>query len=74
MITYRTDEELNRFKERDAIQSVRNYAIQHGMATAQELDAIDTRTREHLERAWKNARSAPWPEESELLTDVYVSY
>ena len=61
-------------KERDAIQSVRNYAIQHGMATADELDAIDARTREHLDQAWKDAKAAPWPEESELLTDVYVSY
>jgi pyruvate dehydrogenase E1 component alpha subunit len=44
------------------------------MATAEELDAIDARTREHLEKAWKAAKAAPWPDESELLTDVYVSY
>jgi pyruvate dehydrogenase E1 component alpha subunit len=74
MVTYRTDDELNKYKQRDAIQSVRNYAIQHGMATAEELDAIDARTREHLEKAWKAAKAAPWPDESELLTDVYVSY
>jgi pyruvate dehydrogenase E1 component alpha subunit len=74
MITYRTDDELSRYKERDAIQSVRNYAIQHGLATAGELDAIDVRTREHLDSAWRAAKAAPWPDETELLTDVYVSY
>jgi pyruvate dehydrogenase E1 component alpha subunit len=74
MVTYRTDDELSKFKERDAIQSVRTYATQRGLATEAELDAIDARTREHLEQAWVNAKAAPWPDDSELLTDVYVSY
>lgn len=74
MVTYRTDEELSRYKERDAIESVRRYITQHGMATDADLDAIDTRTREHLERAWEAAKAAPWPDEAALLTDVYVSY
>jgi acetoin:2,6-dichlorophenolindophenol oxidoreductase subunit alpha len=74
MVTYRTDEELNRFKQRDAIQHVRSFAISHNLATGEQLDAIDERTRAHLERAWAEAKAAPWPEESELLTDVYVSY
>jgi TPP-dependent pyruvate/acetoin dehydrogenase alpha subunit len=74
MVTYRTDEELKKFKERDAIEGVRRYALQHGMATQVELDTIDSRTREYLERAWDAAKAAPWPDASELLTDVYVSY
>lgn len=74
MVTYRTDEELARFKQRDAIEGVRKYALQHGLASAAELDAIDARTRDRLEKAWVAAKAAPWPEEKELLTDVYVSY
>ena len=74
MVTYRTEDELNRFKERDAIQSVRTYAIEHGMTTAEELDAIDTRVRADLEQAWVDAKAAPWPKPEEALEDVYVSY
>lgn len=74
MVTYRTDDELSKFKERDSIQGVRKYAVQHGLLTEAELDAIDSKTREHLEQAWVDAKAAPWPDESELLTDVYVSY
>ena len=50
MVTYRTDEELEPVSSSGTRSSrSRNYAIQHGMATAEELDAIDTRTREHLD-------------------------
>jgi TPP-dependent pyruvate/acetoin dehydrogenase alpha subunit len=73
-ITYRTEDEVNRFKERDAIQQVRKFAIDRGLATEVELDAIDARTRDYLEEAWVEAKAAPWPAESDLLTDVYVSY
>jgi acetoin:2,6-dichlorophenolindophenol oxidoreductase subunit alpha len=73
-VTYRTEEELNRFKERDAIQSVRTYAIDHSLATAKELDAIDERVQAALDEAWVAAKAAPWPEPEEALTDVYVSY
>ncbi len=64
MVTYRTDDELSKFKERDCIQSVRKYAVQHGLLTETELDAIDAKTRAHLEQAWIDAKAAPWPEES----------
>lgn len=73
-ITYRTEDEVNRYKERDAIQAVRTYAIDHGLATAADLDAIDTRVARQLENAWDAAKSAPWPAPEEALEDVYVSY
>ena len=74
MVTYRTEEELNRFKQRDAIQSVRTFAIDHHLATADELDAIDKRVKSDLDEAWVNAKAAPWPEPEDALTDVYVTY
>jgi TPP-dependent pyruvate/acetoin dehydrogenase alpha subunit len=74
MITYRTDEEVNAYKQRDAIEHVRNYALQRGLASEPQLARIDAEVRAELEQAWQDARSAPWPEDSELLTDVYVSY
>jgi pyruvate dehydrogenase E1 component alpha subunit len=74
MVTYRTEEELNRFKERDAIQSVRSYTIEHELASAGELDAIDARVQALLDASWVAAKAAPFPEPEETLTDVYVSY
>jgi pyruvate dehydrogenase E1 component alpha subunit len=74
MVTYRTEDELARFKERDAIQGVRRYAIEHGLASAAELDEIETNVRALLESAWTQGKSDPFPAESELLSDVYVSY
>jgi acetoin:2,6-dichlorophenolindophenol oxidoreductase subunit alpha len=73
-VTYRTDEELKRHRDRDAIQGVRRYAIDHDLATAEELDAIDAKVQADLERAWDDAKAAPWPAPEEALTDVYVAY
>ena len=74
VITYRTEEEVNTYKQRDAIEHVRGYALKRGLATEAEFADIDAAVREDLDAAWKAAKAAPWPEESELLTDVYVSY
>jgi TPP-dependent pyruvate/acetoin dehydrogenase alpha subunit len=73
-VTYRTQEELDRFKLRDPIKSVRAYGEQHGLATAADYDAIDNRVQSDLDKAWDDAKSAPWPAPEEALTDVYVSY
>jgi pyruvate dehydrogenase E1 component alpha subunit len=74
MVTYRTEEEVNRFRERDAIQGVRRYAVDHGLATDAELDEIEMRVRTLLDDAWKQGKADPFPTEADLLTDVYVSY
>ncbi|HEY8447418.1 MAG TPA: thiamine pyrophosphate-dependent dehydrogenase E1 component subunit alpha [Thermomicrobiales bacterium] len=73
-VTYRTEEELNQYRQRDAIQRVRKYALEHGLATAEELDAIDARVKEQVDAAWEAAKAAPWPDPEDVLEDVYVSY
>ena len=59
--------------ERDAIQGVRNYAIEHGLATADELDAIDARVTAAARRGWDAGQSRPLAGPEEASTDVYVS-
>ncbi len=73
-ITYRTQDEVMQYRQRDPIQGVRQYAIDHGIATDEELDAIDSRVKARLEAAWEAAKQAPWPKPEEALEDVYVSY
>jgi acetoin:2,6-dichlorophenolindophenol oxidoreductase subunit alpha len=74
MVTYRTDEELARYQERDPIQSLRSAMTSRGLASDAELDEIDARVVAEVGRAWDEAKSAPWPEPEETLTDVYVTY
>ena len=73
-ITYRTDEEVLRYRERDPIAGLKKYIKDHKVATEEELDAIDARVVADLDRAWLDAQAAPWPEPAEALTDVYVRY
>ncbi len=74
MVTYRTEAELSRFKERDAIEAVRKYALEHGIVSQSDLTEIDDRVATALDAAWVDAKAAPWPEPESALEDVYVSY
>jgi pyruvate dehydrogenase E1 component alpha subunit len=73
-VTYRTTEELEQYKLRDPITSLRAAIIERGIASEDELNAIDARVTGQLDRAWVDAKAAPFPELKEALTDVYVSY
>src|SRR5579884_2783428 len=73
-ITYRTAAEVAAYRDRDAIASVRGYLLAHDLATVDELDAIAARGQLDPDRAWADAKAAPWPAPEETLTDVYVSY
>lgn len=73
-ITYRTTAEVDSHRTRDPIQTVRAFAIDRGLASAADFDAIDQRVAAALDQAWDDAKAAAWPSPEETLTDVYVSY
>jgi acetoin:2,6-dichlorophenolindophenol oxidoreductase subunit alpha len=73
-IKYRTSEELESYRSRDAIKRLRAYLTERAIATDRELDAIDDRIAANLAQAWERAESAPWPEPEDALQDVYVRY
>ncbi len=73
-ITYRTKEEEESYRARDAIASLRNSIIKRQVATDAELDAIDAQVRNSIDLAWQYAEAAPYPAPEEALTDVYVKY
>ncbi len=73
-ITYRTKEEVDSYRARDPIQRLRNFILERGFATTQELDSIDRQVRDEIDDAWRFAEAAPYPSPEEALTDVYVSY
>jgi pyruvate dehydrogenase E1 component alpha subunit len=73
-ITYRTDDEVARYRDRDPITGLRTFLVDHELATTEELDAIDKRVIDALDQAWADAKAADWPAVEAALTDVYVSY
>jgi pyruvate dehydrogenase E1 component alpha subunit len=73
-VTYRMQEEEKSYHDRDPILSLRKSLTQRGLATHQELDAIDSKVRDRLDEAWKFGEASPLPAPEDALTDVYVKY
>jgi pyruvate dehydrogenase E1 component alpha subunit len=73
-LTYRTKEEVDSYRSRDAIQALRRSIVQRGIAAAQELEAVDKQVQERIDDAWQFAEAAPLPAPEDALTDVYVKY
>ena len=69
---YRTKEELEDYRMRDSIESVRHTILTHGMATEEALDAIDEQIKELVQEAVDFAEDSPYPDPAELYHDVYV--
>ncbi len=72
---YRTPEEreLTR-RDKDPLKIFRAKVIGAGLLDDAQLDAIDAEAAELIEDAARDAAAAPFPDASELETDVYVSY
>ncbi|MFC0560905.1 thiamine pyrophosphate-dependent dehydrogenase E1 component subunit alpha [Halalkalibacter alkalisediminis] len=60
--------------EEDAILKFRNYILEQDLLTDSELNEIDAAVEKAVEDSVTFAENSAYPEPSELLTDVYVSY
>jgi pyruvate dehydrogenase E1 component alpha subunit len=70
---YRTREEVEKIKtEKDAIEHLRELLTQGGLASEEELKAIDKTIKEIVNESAEFAKNSPEPELSELWTDIYV--
>lgn len=69
---YRTKEELEEYKSKDPIHLTLKSIQDKGIATEEEIAAIDKRIEEVVEAAVKFAEESPFPDADELLKDVYV--
>jgi pyruvate dehydrogenase E1 component alpha subunit len=70
-VFYRTDEEVAEWKKKDPIQSLEKRLVEMGLATADELQARHESIRKEALEAIEYAEASPFPDESELTTDVY---
>lgn len=69
---YRTKEELETYKAKDPIEMVLKTILDKKFANEQEIETINLRVTEVVEDSVRFAEESPWPDPSELYTDVYV--
>lgn len=71
---YRSAEELAKVRGLDPIVNMRTRIVGAGLIDQAAFDAIDAEVADLIETSSQKAVAAPYPELSELTTDVYVSY
>ncbi|MCC7307732.1 MAG: pyruvate dehydrogenase (acetyl-transferring) E1 component subunit alpha, partial [Acidobacteria bacterium] len=69
---YRTREEIAKYQERDPIVLFKDSLKETKILTAKDFAAIDQEAIEATDKALKFADESPFPDESELLTDVFA--
>jgi pyruvate dehydrogenase E1 component alpha subunit len=69
---YRTKEELESYKTKDPIETVKLAIQKNSYADDKWFEEIDAKIKAQVDEAVQFAEESPWPEASELYTDVYV--
>jgi pyruvate dehydrogenase E1 component alpha subunit len=69
---YRSKDEVEDYKNQDPITKVYRTILENKFATEAELKAIDDKILAIVEASVKFAEESPWPDDSELLKDVYI--
>ncbi len=73
-LSYRLKEEEEHFRKRDCIDRLRNHLLANGVATAENLSALDKKALDDIAEATRFADESPFPEPEDLYADVYISY
>jgi pyruvate dehydrogenase E1 component alpha subunit len=69
---YRTKDEVEEYKDQDPIIKVRKTILENNFATEAALQEIDEKINGILEASVKFAEDSPWPDDNEVLKDVYI--
>ncbi len=69
---YRTREEIAKYQERDPIILFKDSLKEAKVLTEKDFEQIEAEAREAVAKAIEFAENSPFPDESELLTDVYA--
>jgi pyruvate dehydrogenase E1 component alpha subunit len=72
--TYRTAEEVEAHRARDPLTTLGAHLTGNGIATQADLDQMAATAKATVDAAYAAGAAAPWPDPSETLEDVYVSY
>jgi hypothetical protein len=69
---YRTKEEVQAWKQRDAIAGFERYLLGQGIATQEEIDALKAKADAAIEEAIAYGDAGPEPQVAHLTRDVYA--
>jgi len=69
---YRTKDEVEEYKDQDPIIKVRRTILENNFASEAALQEIDEKINGIVEASVKFAEESPWPDDSEVLKDVYI--
>lgn len=69
---YRTTEEIKKYQERDPIVLFKDSLKEAKVFTDKDFDEIEQQAKDATEKAVKFAEESPFPDESELMTDVFA--
>ena len=71
--TYRSRDEITGVRqERDPIERVRKLLLEHELATAADLKAIEKRVKKEIDTAVKEAKESPEPSMDVLTHNIYM--
>ena len=71
--TYRSEEELEYWKQRDPIDIHKKLLLSQDIATQAEIDQIEEETMKQIDEAVEFARESPYPDPSELFDDMFAN-
>ena len=69
---YRSKDEVEEYKDQDPIIKVRKTILENNFASEATLQEIDEKINSIVEASVKFAEESPWPDDSEVLKDVYI--
>lgn len=69
--TYRTKDEVEKYKKKDPIVKIRDFIIKEKYATEDQLKEIEKKVKAKIMEVADFATSEPLPSEDELYTDIY---
>jgi pyruvate dehydrogenase E1 component alpha subunit len=71
-LRYRTKDEVQKWREDDAIGILERHLLSEELASKDDLEAIDKQVEQEIEDAVQFAEESPLPEPEELFADIYV--
>jgi pyruvate dehydrogenase E1 component alpha subunit len=69
---YRTKDELNEYKGKDPVKTVKATILNQDIATEEEIKEIEDKIKQEIQAAVQFAEESDFPDPSELYTDNYV--
>jgi len=71
-LNYRDKEEVDRWRLVDPIERVKRAAIDQGILSAADIDALQQRIDAQIDEAVEFAKNSPDPTPDQLMTDIYA--